>query len=337
MLLDVPRSVLVAYLFTNYICTNALAHEVRPAYLQIKEVAHNRFSVLWKKPAVGEFSIHLMPRISNGLLSSAPDAEYSTTAFVIERWTDRDVPRRSFEGAQLTIEGLDRTMTDVLLTAEFLSGLKIQTVIEPKRPEYRFHLEEMNNFGMPAYLWLGVEHILTGFDHLGFVLALLMLVQGIRNLIRTITAFTIAHSITLAAAVLGYVNCNPALVESLVALSVFFVAVEVTRLLRGHEGLTTRLPWLIAFVFGLLHGLAFAGSIAAVGFPPESIPFALFLFNVGVEVGQVAFVCGITLVRSIFSRVLLPSAFGLARWTVVYGLGISSSYWVLDRLFIVAQ
>src|SRR5262249_4634674 len=161
----------------------------------------------------------------------------------------------------------ERTITDALVNISFLSGQQIQTLVKPGSPTLTIHLTGTGKVPLPTYLTLGIEHILTGFDHLSFVLGLVLLVRGRMRLLKTITAFTLAHSITLAAAALGYAHVSPPVIESLVALSIVFVAVELARSLQGHDGLTIQYPWLIAFTFGLLHGFAFAGSLADIGLP----------------------------------------------------------------------
>jgi len=165
-----------------------------------------------------------------------------------------------------------------------------------------------------------------------FVLGLVLLVRGRWSLLKTITAFTVAHSIALAAAALGYVHVSPSVIESLVALSMVFVAVELARSLRGHDGLTIQYPWLIAFTFGLLHGFAFAGSLADIGLPPHNIPGALLLFNCGVEIGQLIFVTAVLLLIAVLRRVTRPTAASFGRWAAAYGIGALASYWMFERL-----
>jgi hypothetical protein len=184
---------------------------------------------------------------------------------------------------------------------------------------------------VPAYLRLGIEHILTGVDHLSFVLGLMLLVRGWPMLIKTVTAFTAAHSITLALSALHVIAVRPALIEALVALSILFVAVEVVHSFRGRHGLTQRYPWLIAFVFGLLHGCAFAGALAEIGLPQNAIAVSLFLFNVGVELGQLMFVgvvLGITFGLSKLPHGVPP----WARWVPPYAIGALAAFWFIDRL-----
>jgi HupE/UreJ protein len=155
------------------------------------------------------------------------------------------------------------------------------------------------------------------------------------KLLQTITAFTVAHSLTLAAAALGFVQVSAPVIESLVALSIVFVALELARSWQGQEGLTTRYPWMIAFTFGLLHGFAFAGSLADIGLPPSNIPAALLLFNVGVEIGQLLFVGAVLLLLALV-RLLPERVTGHARWAVPYGVGALASYWMLERVHTIA-
>jgi hydrogenase/urease accessory protein HupE len=178
---------------------------------------------------------------------------------------------------------------------------------------------------------LGVEHILAGIDHLLFVLALLLIVRGSRRIVATITAFTIAHSLTLVAATLGWVHVPGPPVEAIIALSIVFVAAEVVHELRGKEGLTARAPWVVAFSFGLLHGLGFAGALAEVGLPQKAIPVALLTFNVGVELGQLLFVAVVLLLGAVFGRLMAAKP----AWTtgaVAYGIGAVAAFWTLERV-----
>jgi hydrogenase/urease accessory protein HupE len=313
------------------------AHEVRPAYLEIDESAPNRFDVLWKQPSLGTLVLRLNPRLSNGLLDTPPDEEYTANSFVIRRWQGRNLSRDSFDGATLRIEGLEHTITDALVNISFASGQQIQTVLRPGSATVGIHLTGAGKLPVPTYLTLGIEHILTGFDHLSFVLGLLLLVRGRLRLIKTITAFTLAHSITLAAAALGYVHVSAPVIESLVALSIVFVAVELTRAWQGQEGITTRYPWLIAFTFGLLHGFAFAGSLADIGLPLHHIPAALLLFNCGVEVGQLLFVGVVFAISELLRRLPWSWLGGPVRWAIPYGIGALASYWMLERVHVLIR
>ncbi len=314
------------------VCTPVVAHEVRPALLQITESSPDRFEALWKQPSAGEWALKLHPSVSNGLLDRAPDEESVSSGFVIRRWHDSALPRRSFDDATIDVQGLASTLTDVLVSVSFLDGKGLQQILRPGQPSVQLPSKADGPAAPLAYLRLGIEHILTGFDHLSFVLGLMLLVRSRLVLVRTITAFTVAHSITLCAAARGWVHVNSSLIEALVALSILFVAVEVVRHQRGgQDSLTVRRPWLIALAFGLLHGFAFAGSLSQVGLPPEHIPLALLLFNVGVEIGQLLFIGAVLLLTTAITRTL-PA---LPRWTQAitpYAIGTLAAFWVFQRL-----
>jgi hydrogenase/urease accessory protein HupE len=310
-----------------------LAHEVRPAYLQIQETAPDTFSVLWKQPAAGPLVLHLDPSVSNDLLNVPPTHEFAANSFVIRKWEGLHKSRDSFDGATIRVDGLKETITDALLSVSFLGGQDIQTVLKPSSPSTVIHLTGTGKLPVPAYLRLGVEHILTGFDHLSFVLGLVLLIRSRVLLLKTITAFTVAHSITLAASALGHVHPSPPVIEALVALSIVFVALELVRGWQGDEGLTVRRPWIIAFTFGLLHGFAFAGSLADIGLPPHNIPLALLLFNCGVEIGQLLFV-GAALFVIAALRSLPVVLRQQLRFVVPYGIGTLATYWMFERLHV---
>jgi hydrogenase/urease accessory protein HupE len=186
-----------------------------------------------------------------------------------------------------------------------------------------------------TYTALGIEHILTGFDHLLFVLALVLLVHGVRRLIATVTAFTLAHSLTLVAATLGWMEVAGPPVEAAIALSIVFVAAEIVRSRQGRAGMTQHYPWAVAFVFGLLHGLGFASALAEVGLPQSAVPTALLFFNVGVELGQLVFIAVVLGVIAAARRLGRRSAAPKPPWLwrlPPYVIGGSASYWMLERL-----
>jgi len=326
--LYVVTSALVVVLYSE----NTSAHEVRPAYFEVDERTGNCFDVLWKQPTGVGASFNLEPTMSSGLIEAPVDETYSGNGFAIRRWKGQCLAGGSLEGTEVGVRGLEFTLTDVLVNVRLRNGQQIQAILTSGEPTLSIHFSSATRAGTPMYLALGVRHILGGFDHLSFVLCLVLIVRNSLLLLKTITAFTVSHSITLAAAVLGYVTVYPAAIEALVALSIVFVAGELSRSSCGIEGITMRCPWLVALLFGLLHGFAFAGSLSKIGLPQENIPSALLLFNCGVEIGQLLFVAIILAAISLFKR--LPSFFHPTFWRplVAYGVGTLASYWLLDRV-----
>jgi hypothetical protein len=226
------------------------------------------------------------------------------------------------------IDGLEGTMTDALVRVEFADGSAWTGRLTPGQPAATIPDKESALGVAGTYLWLGVEHILAGIDHLLFVLGLLLLARERWRLLWTVTAFTAAHSITLALATLGVVNAPQAPVEAVIALSIAFVAVEVLRARGGHPGVAARSPWIVAFSFGLLHGFGFAGALSEVGLPVGQIPLALAFFNIGVELGQLLFIAAVLgaawLVRSMRTRWLEP--------VPPYAIGIVAMFWMFQRV-----
>jgi hydrogenase/urease accessory protein HupE len=230
------------------------------------------------------------------------------------------------------VKGLEETQTDVLLRVGYLDGSSSNQRLTPDAPEVQIPRRPSSLEVVRTYLVLGVEHILLGIDHLLFVLALLLLVRGWGRLVATVTAFTVAHSITLGAATLGLMHVPSAPVEAIIALSILFLASELARSRGANapEDLTRRFPWLVAFAFGLLHGFGFAGALSEVGVPEQAVPLALLFFNVGVELGQLVFIVAVFalawLVR--VSAVRVPPAW---RTAVAYGIGSVAAYWAVER------
>jgi hydrogenase/urease accessory protein HupE len=234
----------------------------------------------------------------------------------IKRWKISTGPA-GLDGWEVTVHGLQTTMTDVLVRVALADGRVVSRLLRPDAPSFVFGNETAGP-AAAGYFVLGVEHILFGIDHLLFVLALVLIVRGVGLLVKTITAFTIAHSITLALATLGFVKVPSAPVEAIIALSIVFVAAEIVRARRGQRGLTERAPWLVAGIFGLLHGFGF-------------IPLALLLFNVGVEAGQLAFVAVVLALLAILRRIQWP-ALEWARLAPPYAIGTVAMFWVIQRL-----
>jgi hypothetical protein len=304
------------------------AHEVRPAYLQITESAAHQVDVLWKQPAVGPAALHLVPHISGGLLEQAPAAQ-AAADFHLRIWRHLDAGADGLEGREIRIEGLEQTITDVLVSMRFADGSTSQHILTPREPVFTLRRMQQGA-SVSAYLRLGLEHILTGVDHLAFILCLVLLVGPGWKLVKTLTAFTLAHSITLAATALHWISPQPALIEAWVALSIVIVAVELARSLRGNRGWTAQRPWPVALLFGLLHGSAFAGALSQIGLPSGAIAPALLLFNVGVEVGQLLFVA--MLVGAGWAWRRLTDVPAWSRWIAPYAVGSVAAFWFFERL-----
>ncbi len=308
----------------------AQGHEVRPAYLGMVETEANVFDVLWKQPMVGYMRLPLEPDFPEHctlVLQEVADVE---RAALIHQW-QADCGEQGLVGQRLGIEGLSRTLTDVLVNIALLDGTTISRVLRPEDPY--FTLEAGEGLAMLSYLTLGIEHLLLGVDHILFVIGLMFFISKPSTLIKTITGFTVAHSITLGLSALEIVRISQAPVEAVIALSIMFLAVE--RLRGTTDTITAQHTWIVALVFGLLHGFGFAGALMDIGLPKSGALWALFLFNVGVEIGQLIVVAValalIAVVRR--TRVELPP------WVIrvpLWGMGTVASYWLISRVALLA-
>jgi hydrogenase/urease accessory protein HupE len=308
----------------------AQAHEVRPGYLELRQIATDTYDLLFKLPALGEeFRLALyvsLPENTQDVV--APRALFTGGAYVERRTIRRG---GGLVGQSIAVEGLSATFTDVLVRIEDLAGRTQTDRLTPTRASFIIKAAPGAGEVAVTYLRLGVEHILTGIDHLLFVLGLLLLVKGGRRVVFTITAFTVAHSITLAAATLGAIRVPEAPVNALIALSILFVGVEVVRAERGETSLSIRYPWCVAFAFGLLHGCGFASGLNEAGVPQHAIPVALLFFNLGVEAGQLAFVALFFALRWALRILDFPAP----RWATLipaYVVGIAGAYWTIAQL-----
>ncbi|HEU4620140.1 MAG TPA: HupE/UreJ family protein [Gammaproteobacteria bacterium] len=331
------------------------AHRLSPAYFGLTESAPRRFEAQWKVSIPGGLADALVPKIPEGCAVEGQVRSYEVGDARIQHGT-LDCPK-GLAGRVLAIEGLAASSTDVLLRVDFADGTSFTHRLVPSAPSVVIPARAGPFEVVRTYLVLGVEHILLGVDHLLFVLALLLLVDGFRRLFATVTAFTLAHSITLAAATLGFVAVPSAPVEATIALSILFVATELARRpvvgrasvarsaasrssppsppsTAGGEAagrdLMARFPWIVAFSFGLLHGFGFAGALSEVGLPAHAIPLALFFFNVGVEIGQLLFIAAVVALGLGWRRLRLPEPAAWPRWAA-YGIGSAAAYWVIER------
>ena len=312
----------------------AAAHRLSPAYFGMVESAPGVFDVQWKVSITGGLAAALEPKVPpqcsiTGGVRSYPLSYAGDEARV---QLAELACSEGLEGAPFEIEGLPATQTDVLLRIDFLDGASFTRRLTPEAPATVIETNPGAMAVIGTYLVLGVEHILLGIDHLLFVLALVLIVRGVRRLVVTVTAFTVAHNITLGAAALGYVRMPSAAVVATIALSILFLASELARRdpAGGHEDLTTRFPWIVAFSFGLLHGFGFAGALAEIGMPEQAVPLALLFFNVGVELGQLAFVAAVLGLGALVARWSLPVPAWWPRATA-YAIGTLAAFWVFER------
>ncbi|MEH6833014.1 HupE/UreJ family protein [Falsihalocynthiibacter arcticus] len=312
------------------------AHALEPGYLELEPLEAENWRVTWRKPAVSGRPMPIEAVLpENCAYQRPPSTQFDGYAY-ISRWTTECVG--GLTGNEITIEGLENTNTDVLVRYTLDSGTGQTMRLTARTPSFVIPATP-STFGVfSSYVALGVEHILGGIDHLVFVLALLLLIRNWRPLVAAITAFTVAHSISLVAATLGWVTLPAPPVEAVIALSIMFLASELVQQSKDHQTLTVRYPWAVAFAFGLLHGLGFAGALVEIGLPEGDIPLALFSFNIGVEIGQLMFITvvlslGYLLLRlapKIARKALQPQ--GVALITIGYGIGGVAAFWFVQRL-----
>lgn len=306
----------------------AAAHEVRPGFLLIREIDSASYEVLWKTPAQGDMRLALnviLPaecRSFGGVRTTAVDGA------ALQRW--RTACAGGLLGKRVTIEHLEASLTDVILRFEPLAGAPTTLRMTGAAPHAELPVRPSAREVGGTYFGLGIEHILFGFDHLLFVLCLLMLIGDVKRVLGAITAFTAAHSITLAGTTFGWLRLASAPTEACIALSIVFVAAEILRNQAGQSGAMQRWPWLAAFGFGLLHGFGFAAALREVGLPDDAVPLALLWFNLGVEAGQILFVGAALAVAFCWRRYAARSP--AWAWRVPpFVAGIAGSFWFIDR------
>lgn len=310
----------------------ASSHESQPGTLELRQVAQDRYEVTWRAPIY-----YGQPHPARLEL---PDP-WKTVVEPTERLlADSQVFRRvvtvgekGVEGSVIRFPGLERTVTDVFVRMNRLDGTTVTAVVRPTKPYAQLRGERTWYTTAGEYIGLGFHHILQGVDHLLFVLGLLLIVKSRPMLLKTVTAFTVSHSITLAIATLGYARAPLQPLNAAIALSILFLGPEVVRSWRGGTSLTIRYPWVVAFLFGLLHGFGFASGLSTTGMPKAELPLALLFFNVGVELGQLVFIAiALALERSF--RVLE------IRWPRAvealpgYAVGSLGAYWTIQRTVI---
>ncbi len=302
-------------------CGAASAHEVRPAYLELVETAPGRIAGTWKQPVLDGRRLRIDPVLPADC--EREGARFARTGGVIvERWT----AQCDLSAAVIGVAGLDRTLTDVFLRVSLLDGRVVTAVLQPGAQTV--DLAEAPPAPVALYFTIGVEHILFGLDHLLFVFGLVLLVRP-RQLLGAVTAFTLAHSATLAAASLGFAQAPGPPVEIAIALSLSLLGIEILNKRRGRPGWAARAPWTVAFIVGLVHGFGFAGALDDIGLPKGAELGALVLFNLGVEAGQLAFVAALLAVGWAISR--FRTALEPVRAIGAYAVGVTGLFWAMER------
>jgi hydrogenase/urease accessory protein HupE len=307
----------------------AAGHEVRPAFLELRDLGGDTFEIVWRVPARGDLRLGLEIGLPEGCRDLGPRRAGFVSEMHEERWQTR-CPG-GLAGQRISVEGLSRTVIDVIVRVVRADGATQTARILPSDPSLVVDAEPGPLQVARTYLGLGIEHILLGTDHLLFVLGLLILVRGARQVAATITAFTVSHSLALAAATLGLVQVPPRPVEAAIALSIVFLAREIVRSRSVGAEPSPRRPWVMAFGFGLLHGVGFAGALGRLGMPAGAVPVALLFFNVGVEVGQVLFIAAAFAVAAGLRSVPSLRA-GWASPLPAYAIGSVACFWMLQRI-----
>jgi hydrogenase/urease accessory protein HupE len=316
-------------LFTSLL-TFLQADILKPAYLEVIQKNENAYAILLKVPVeVDKKSLLNVKAIESCHEKRTP---------VIRMVNDARMKRYELEctqdlkGKTIELEGLEDTEIDVLLRLEFLDNSSQSVLLNSSTTSYFIKEDASSVQIIQTYTWLGITHILMGFDHLLFVFLLLLIVKNIRLLFWTISAFTLAHSMTIAGATLGFVHLAQQPVEAIIALSIVFLALEIVYKRQGKVGLTFQYPWLIAFIFGLLHGFGFAGALAEIGLPQQAITLALIFFNVGVELGQLMFVLIIVLVALVLRYIVPVKLMEKLEMLLLYAIGGLASFWMFERV-----
>ena len=320
----------VGLLFGLLVAASSLADEIRPALLEINERDGGWVEVTWKVPMRGNQVEDLTPVLPEFLEPLGAGSGRRVPGAWLEYRTYSSAGQ-TLTGATLRIAGLAALPTDVLIRVSLQDGTEHSAILRSGNESFTIP-EQATRVELAVSYWqIGTIHILEGFDHLLFLLTLLLIVTGLWPLLKTVTAFTVAHSLTLALATLGIVHIPPAPTEAVISLSIVLLAVEVVRKAGGEVTLSERFPWLVAFTFGLVHGLGFAGALSEIGVPQNDVPLALLMFNVGVETGQVLFVVAVSLLLAGLHKLHTHAGYLVAR-TTPYAIGGVAAFWTLQRI-----
>jgi len=306
------------------------ADEFRPALLEVTEQEGGWVEVTWKVPTLGEQVLAITPVMPEFFKPFGPGSSRRVPGAMIET-KSYSTDGQALHGAVLGVEGLAAVPADVVVRISLLDGIEHSAILRSNNSSFTIP-EQITNGELAVSYWrMGTIHILEGFDHLLFLLTLLLIVSGIWPLLKTVTAFTLAHSLTLALATLDLIHIPQVPTEGVISLSIMLLAVEVVRKNQGQLTLSERYPWMIAFTFGLVHGLGFAGALYEIGVPQHAVPLALLMFNVGVETGQVLFVVTVSMLLVGLSRLHGHTALTLVRATP-YAIGGIAAFWTIDRV-----
>ncbi|OCP01830.1 MULTISPECIES: HupE/UreJ family protein [unclassified Ensifer] len=314
------------------LAATASAHEIRPAYLQIDQTGPNRYTVIWRTPMLSGMRLPVVLRFADNVRTVTGPAERSLPDSLVETRII-ETTNGTLAGGRVEFVGLQATITDVLVRVRLSDGSVLTTMVRPAQPWVEVATQPGRLEVAKTFVTHGIEHILFGYDHLLFVLALVLLARDWRSLLLTVTAFTLAHSITLTLATLGFVHVPGPPVEAAIAFSILLLACEIVRIQRGQPSLTAQRPWLVAFAFGLLHGLGFAGALADLALPEGEIPLALLFFNIGVEIGQLLFITAVIAAVGLVRLLRYPPSVGRrALLAATYMIGTMAAFWFVERL-----
>jgi len=319
----------LAFVLVAGISSHARAHEARPAYLEIRETAPGRYDLLWRTPVLSGMRLPVVLKVPESVRTVGEPTVQELTDSILERRA-LDAGPSGLAGQRIEFPGLQLTITDVLVRVYYLDGRTSTTIVRASQPWFEIAAGQTRTQLLGTYVTHGIRHILFGPDHLLFVFGLLLIVQNRWMLVKTVTAFTVAHSLTLAIATFGWAEAPVLPLNAAIALSIFFLGPEIVRSWRGESSFTIRHPWVVAFVFGLLHGFGFSSALTSAGLPRADLPFALLGFNIGVEIGQLAFVLLVVALERAF-RVL---QIRWPRWVTAlpgYAVGTLGAFWTIQR------
>jgi hydrogenase/urease accessory protein HupE len=319
---------LLALLFL--LASPAQADELRPGYIEFTQTSATNWTLVWKSPMKGGFTPFTRPTLPSGCSENGPQSRVISGGSAVT--TSTVMCKNNVSGSFIGLENFDTAKSDVLVRVAPLDRPVQALRLTPAEPRALIRAKPDRWQVARTYFVTGVDHIIFGYDHLLFVVSLVLLLSGFWTVFKAVTAFTVAHSITLIGTTLGLVGLPQRPVESVIALSILFLAVEIIKRKPGAPRLSERIPWVVAFGFGLLHGFGFAGALKEIGLPESDVPTALLTFNLGVEAGQIAIVAAtigfLAVLKSRFAGIQEP-----AIRAATYAIGITASFWFIERSF----